>query len=126
MAISKIQTGDRVKVITGKYKNTIGTVTEKKSKVLRNGKSVTRIAVSTIEKIIKYRKAANFQGESYPGEKLTVNRTIDISNVQLVTPDNIASRSKVQTKDGKKVRIYTKNSSAVLKEKNELIEKKVN
>ena len=99
MAISKIQTGDRVKVITGKYKNTIGTVTEKKSKVLRNGKSVTRIAVSTIEKIIKYRKAANFQGESYPGEKLTVNRTIDISNVQLVTPDNIASRSKVQTKD---------------------------
>lgn len=126
MAISKIQTGDRVKVITGKYKNTIGTVTEKRSKVLRNGKSVTRVAVSTIEKIIKYRKATNFQGESYPGEKLTVNRTIDISNIQLITSDNVVSRSKVEIKEGKKVRVYTKTKSPVLKEKNELIEKKVN
>lgn len=124
MAISKIQTGYRVKVISGKYKNTVGIVTKKFSKILKNGKLSTRVSLNTIEKIVKYRKSMNFQGESYPGEKLSVDRTIDISNVQLVTPENILSRSKVQIKDGKKTRVYVKTNTPILKEKQEIVEKK--
>jgi ribosomal protein L24 len=124
MAISKIQTRDRVKVISGKYKNTIGIVTKKISKTLKNGKSSTRISLNTIEKIVKYRKSMSFQGESYPGEKLSVDRTIDISNVQLVTPENTLSRSKVEVKDGKKTRVYVKTNIPILKEKQEIVEKK--
>jgi len=115
MATAKIQKGDSIKVIAGAYKGTAGQVSKVIHKKNAKGKlTSTRISVTTLPKIAKFRKAnAAYQ---VPGMQSEVNRTIDISNVMLVTKDGSVSRSSIQTNDGKKVRILKKDSSAVVRQ----------
>ena len=116
MSISKIQTGDKVKVISGKYRGTIGVVTAVHKHRISKYVSTKRISVTNIPQIVKYRKSVNYQGEFYPGSQSYVDRTLDISNVTLITDTNIISKSKIEIKDGKKVRVLKKNQAVVVKE----------
>lgn len=116
MSISKIQTGDKVKVISGKYRGTIGVVTTVYKHRISKHVSTKRISVTNIPQIVKYRKSVNYQGEFYPGSQTFIDRTLDISNVSLITEDSKISKSKIEVKDGKKVRVLKKNSSLVTKE----------
>lgn len=111
MSIRKIQTGDKVKVISGKYKGIVGTIT-KVEKKLRPGKLPQfRGAVSTVPKIIKFRKKN--VAYNLPGEQLEVDRLIDLSNIALVTSNGEVSKVKIEEKDGKKVRIFKKTMEVV-------------
>jgi len=112
MSISKIKKGDQVIVITGNFKGHIGTVidiiTNKK-----NPKKIVKYAViSGIKSIDKFRKP-NIQF-NVPGEKLSVSRKINISNIQLLV-DGQRSRVKRQfdSKKFKYTRVYTKNNLPV-------------
>jgi len=116
MSITKIQTGDKVKVISGKYKGTIGVVTKVINHQISKHVSTKRVSVTNIPQIVKYRKSVNYQGEFYPGSQSFIDRTIDISNVSLITENNLVSKSKIEVKDGKKVRILKKNQKQVIKE----------
>jgi large subunit ribosomal protein L24 len=115
MAISKIQTGDKVKVISGNYKGTVGLVT-KVVRVVKGKKISKRLSVNTIPKIVKYRKKFSYQGESYPGAQLSVDRFIDLSNVMLLDSSDKVSKSKIVITEGKKFRHYKTTNTAVAKE----------
>lgn len=113
MAIAKIQKGDKVKITSGKYKGTVGQVTKivKKEKA---GKEVLRAVVSGVEGLTKYQRGAKFA--NMPGGIFTVDRPIDISNLSLLTKDGLLSKVKVETKDGKNVRILKKTGEVVAKQ----------
>jgi ribosomal protein L24 len=116
MSIAKIQTGDNVKVTSGNFKGTIGVVTKVVTSTARNGLIKKRASVSTIKKIVKYRKSQTFQGQKYPGQQFDTDRTVDISNLSLFDGKAI-SKSKVEVKDNKKVRVLKKTNAIVTKEK---------
>ena len=116
MSTAKIQTGDTVQVISGNYRGTVGVVTKVIITKARNGLTMKRASVSTVPKIAKYRKSQSVQGTAYPGQKFDIDRTIDLSNLNLFTGLTI-SKSKIELKDGKKVRVYKKTSETVTKEK---------
>ena len=103
MATSKIQTGDKVKVIAGNFKGSNGIVT----KVIKTKKS-KRVSVSGVSKAIKYRKKVNYQGQTYPGEMFTTDRTIDISNVMLLTPEDKVSKVSMEVDSSKGKRTVTR------------------
>jgi ribosomal protein L24 len=104
MSIAKIQTGDTVKVIAGNYKGLIGQVIKVVKVNAKYGNKVnTRVAVSTVPKISKFRKAQTHQGQEYPGSITAVDRLIDISNVASWN-GTTTSRVRIAVIDGKKVR----------------------
>lgn len=120
MSIAKIQRGDNIQVIAGNYKGTKGVVTKIINKKNRKGVLISsRATVSTVPKIVKYRAKQRQNGEVYPGAKLETDRTINVSNLQLITPDGEVSRVKIEVQDGKKLRVYKKNSQVVEKVKAE-------
>lgn len=114
MSIAKIQTGDKVKVIAGSHKGSVGVVT-KIVKRVRPGKGIqVRASVSSLPKIVKYRKA----NKSYnlPGQMGTTDRLLDVSNLALVMADDQISKVSVQTDDnGKKIRVFKKTNQPVVK-----------
>lgn len=119
MSIAKIQTGDQVKVITGKFKGTVGTVLSVLKKTYIGGKLRKFVTISGVDKIAKFRKKTNYDGQEIPGQLLQKDRKIDITNVMLVDDKNQTSRSKVVVEDGKKQRVYIKTQKVVTKAKSE-------
>ena len=126
MSIAKIQKGDKVKVIAGKYKGTIGVVQKVIKKLPKFYKKNTkpvyikRVLISEIPGLVKYRKPMVYQGESIPGQMTSKPRSIHISNVALVMNDKgDISKIKIQlnTKGGKQ-RVYKKNGKIVVKANN--------
>jgi large subunit ribosomal protein L24 len=115
MSIAKIQKGDKIRVIAGKYKGTDGVVT----KIVKTTKT-TRVSVDTINKIVKYQKSNKAAG--MPGQMLQTDRFIDVSNVALVDDKNKITKSFIDVENTKKVRKFRSNSKVVLKAK---VEKKV-
>jgi len=115
MATAKIQKGDSIKVIAGAYKGTTGQVAKIIRKKNQKGQATaTRVAITTVPKIAKYRKAnAAYQ---IPGMQTEVDRTIDISNVMLVTSKGQTSRVSISSQDGKKVRTLKKDSTVVTRQ----------
>jgi len=114
MGIAKIQKGDNVKVISGKFRGTVGVVTKVANITKTFGKKIfktKKVAVNEVAKLTKFRKASNYQGQSYPGEKFLIDRLIDASNVALISDDkNVTSKIKIEIKDEKKVRVLKKNN----------------
>jgi ribosomal protein L24 len=115
MAIAKIQTGDKVKVIAGSYKGTEGVVTKVVTKKQGKKPSIVRAAISSVPAIIKYRKA-NRQF-NLPGEKLTTDRLINVSNLSLVDDKGSVSKIKIEldSKTNKKQRVFKSTSKTVSK-----------
>jgi large subunit ribosomal protein L24 len=116
MATAKIQTGDKVKVITGKYKNTIGQVLKVEKTQTSKGLRI-RASVSGVPQIIKFRKAFTYNGESFPGSQYMVDRLIDISNLRIVTTDGQTTGVRVELRNGKKVRVMKKTGEVVVNKK---------
>lgn len=115
MAISIIQKGDKVKVITGSYKGTIGivskVVTSKKGSIIRR-----RASVNTVPSIVKYRKAN--KAYNLPGQQLSTERLIDVSNLMHVDENGNTSKIEVKLDDkNKKTRVYKTSSKPVVKSK---------
>lgn len=100
----KIKKGDRVKVLSGEYKNTESTVLEvfpKKGRVL----------VEDVNMVKKHQKPTNDR----PGGIVEQPATIHISNVMLIDPKSgEASRIGRREEDGKLVR-YSKKSGEIIK-----------
>jgi large subunit ribosomal protein L24 len=119
MSTKKIQTGDSVVVISGKYKKSTGTVS-KVFTIKKHGKEKMRVIVSGLPLGTKYQKSYKFANQ--PGGIFSKERSPDYSNVALVTKDGKPSRVGVEVKDGKKTRVLKKDQSVVTKAK---IEKKV-
>ncbi len=126
MSISKIQTGDKVKVISGNYKGLISVVTKVLKKIYVNGKIRKFVNLKDLPKIVKYRRKMVYDGQKYPGEMLQKDRKIDITNVQLVNEIGEITRSYVKvSEDGKKHRYYKKSDKQVVIEKmSKVIDKK--
>lgn len=108
----KIQTGDKVKVISGKYKGILGQVTKVVTKIRPGKLPQLRAAVNNIPKIAKFRKKN--VAFNVPGEQLETDRLIDLSNLSLVTEDGLVSKVKFEIKDDKKIRILKKNNKEVI------------
>jgi large subunit ribosomal protein L24 len=117
MSISKIQTGDSVKVITGKFKGVLGTIT----KVIKRKKQ-TVVAVDNINKLIKYTKSNKAYGVE--GKMVQVDRFVDASNVSLVDEKGNISKSFVKSNENKKIRLFRTTNSTVSNSKVNPKEKK--
>ena len=100
----RIKKGDKVKVITGAYKGTIGEVTKafpKEDKVIVEGVNMVK----------KHLRPTQQNPEGGIVEK---EAKIHVSNVMLYDEKNKqASRVGYEMKDGKKVRIYKKSGAEV-------------
>lgn len=103
----RIKKGDKVKVITGAYKGTIGEVTKafpKEDKVIVEGVNMVK----------RHMRPTQQDPEGGIVEK---EAKIHVSNVMLYDEKaKAASRIKMDFKDGKKVRVY-KKTGAEVKEK---------
>ena len=100
----RIKKGDKVKVITGAYKGTIGEVTKafpKEDKVIVEG-------VNMVKKHLRPTK------QNPDGGIVEKEAKIHVSNVMLYDEKaKQASRVKYEMKDGKKVRVYKKSGAEV-------------
>lgn len=100
----RIKKGDKVKVITGAYKGTIGEVTKafpKEDKVIVEG-------VNMVKKHLRPTQ------QNPDGGIVEKEAKIHISNVMLYDEKaKQASRVKYEMKDGKKVRVYKKSGAEV-------------
>lgn len=102
----KIKTGDKVRVMRGKDAGKEGTVTRvllKADKVIVEGVNIVK----------KHQKPSNANPQ---GGIVDVEAAIHVSNVMLLDPEsNKPSRTGVEIKDGKKVRIAKKSGAALEK-----------
>ena len=100
----RIKKGDKVKVITGAYKGTIGEVTKafpKEDKVIVEG-------VNMVKKHLRPTQ------QNPDGGIVEKEAKIHVSNVMLYDEKaKQASRVKYEIKDGKKVRVYKKSGAEV-------------
>jgi large subunit ribosomal protein L24 len=113
MSIAKIQTGDTVKVIAGNYKGTAGQVTNVVKTTKPNGRVSLRVAVSTVPQIVKFRKGQ--RQANVPGQMLSTDRLLDVSNVSLVGAKDQVSKVQIVEEKGKKVRKLKKGGAVVVK-----------
>ncbi len=99
----KIHSGDQIVVISGKDKG-------KKSKVLRANPTENTVVVEQVGLVTRHMKR---QG-STPGQKVTFEKPIDVSNVMLLDPKTGApTRIGYRVENGKKVR-FAKSSGTTL------------
>lgn len=100
----RIKKGDKVKVITGAYKGTIGEVTKafpEEDKVIVEG-------VNMVKKHLRPTQ------QNPDGGIVEKEAKIHVSNVMLYDEKaKRASRVKYEMKDGKKVRVYKKSGAEV-------------
>ncbi|RHS98384.1 50S ribosomal protein L24 [Firmicutes bacterium AM41-11] len=100
----RIKKGDKVKVITGAYKGTIGEVTKafpKEDKVIVEG-------VNMVKKHLRPTQ------QNPDGGIVEKEAKIHVSNVMLYDEKaKQASRVKYEMEDGKKVRVYKKSGAEV-------------
>jgi large subunit ribosomal protein L24 len=115
MATSKIQHGDSVIVISGKFKGTKGSVVN----VIPTDKS-KRVSIDTVTKIAKYKKSNKQYG--MPGQMTQIHRTLDISNVMVLDDKGKPSKIAISKKDGKVSRLFKTTKKSLIKEK---IEKEI-
>jgi len=100
----RLKVGDRVKVITGRDKDNIGTV---KSFL----KKKNMLVVEKLNLKFKHEKPGNQENS---GQIKQVEAPIHRSNVMLCDSDDMASRFNVVLSDGKKVRVSKKTKKIIL------------
>ncbi len=99
----KIHSGDQIVVISGKDKG-------KKAKVLRALPTENKVLVEQVGLVTRHMKR---QGTT-PGQKVTFEKPIDISNVMLLDPKTgTQTRIGYRIENGKKVR-FAKSSGTTL------------
>jgi large subunit ribosomal protein L24 len=110
----KIKTSDKVRVMRGKDAGKEGTVT----KVLLKA---DKVIVEGVNIVKKHQKPSN---ENPQGGIIDVEAPIHVSNVMLLDPEsNKPSRTSIEIKDGKKVRIAKKSGAEIAKKSSTAPEK---
>ncbi len=100
----KIHTDDQVIVISGKDKG-------KKGKVLKSLPDTNRVVVEGVGIVTRHMKR---QG-STPGQKVTYEKSIDVSNVKLLDPKTgTPTRIGYKVENGKKIGRVAKKSGTLL------------
>lgn len=100
----KIRKNDNIIVIAGKDKG-------KKAKVLKVFPSLDRVLVEGVNVVKRHRKGSK---GGKKGEIVEVTTPIHVSNVALLDPKSgKATRVKVKTVDGKKIRIASKSGAEI-------------
>ncbi len=103
----KIRKGDRVIVISGNDKGTVG-------EVIRVIPGENRVVVQGVNLRIKHQAQTQSRGKTIPAGKIEFEAPIDISNVMLVDPtDGEPTRVRIERKNGESIRI-TKRSGTKL------------
>ncbi len=99
----RIKKGDEVIVITGKDKG-------KKGSVLRVVPADRRILVQGVNMVKRHTRPTS----AGPGGIIEQEGFVDVSNVMLVDPGtNQPSRFRVEERDGKRVRVFSKSGDVV-------------
>jgi large subunit ribosomal protein L24 len=102
--MAKIKKGDKVIVIAGAHKDTVGTVT-------RVFPEHNRVIVEGVSRVKRHQKPTPRNPEGGIVEK---DRPIHISNVQLVDPTTgKGTRTRAGEQDGKKVRVAVKSGTVI-------------
>lgn len=113
MATSKIQTGDTIKVTSGKYKGETGTITGTYVKTRKNGLAIKRVTVSGLPLQTAYQRG--FKAAGMAGQMYTKERSLDSSNVSLVDSKGVISKVKITKENGMTVRTFKKGGASVVK-----------
>jgi large subunit ribosomal protein L24 len=103
----KIRKGDRVVVISGDDKGTVG-------EVIRVIPNENRVVVQGVNLQIKHQSQTQSRGKTIPAGKIEFEAPIDVSNVMLVDPkDGKPTRVRIERDNGEPVRV-TKRSGTKL------------
>ena len=101
----KIKKGDRVVVISGNDKGTIG-------EVIRVLPEEGRVIVQGVNIRIKHQAQTQSGGKTVPAGKIEFEAPIDISNVMLVDPkDQKPTRVRVEREDGNPIRVSARTGT---------------
>ncbi|MCB2210277.1 50S ribosomal protein L24 [bacterium] len=104
---TKIKKGDRVVVISGKDKGTVG-------EVIRVIPKENRVVVQNVNIHIKHQAQTQSRGKTIPAGKIEFEAPINISNVALVDPKtDEPTRVRIERKDGKPIRVSTRSGAAI-------------
>jgi large subunit ribosomal protein L24 len=104
---TKIKKGDRVMVVSGNDKGTIG-------EVIRVLPKENRVVVQGVNVRIKHQAQTQSRGKTIPAGKIEFEAPINISNVMLVDPkDSKPTRVTLTRKDGKPVRVAKRSGTAI-------------
>ncbi len=104
MSMAKIKKGDSVVVLAGKDKGKTGEVT-------RVDPKASKVVVSGVNIAVRHRKASQTNPQ---GGLDRFEAPLHISNVALADPKGgKATRVRIETKDGKKVRVAVKSGETI-------------
>jgi large subunit ribosomal protein L24 len=104
---TKIRKGDRVMVVSGNDKGTVG-------EVIRVLPKENRVVVQGVNVRIKHQAQTQSRGKTIPAGKIEFEAPINISNVMLVDPkDSKPTRVTLTRKDGKPVRVAKRSGTAI-------------
>ncbi len=103
----KIKKGDRVVVISGKDKGTVG-------EVIKVIPDESRVVVQGVNLRIKHQAQTQSRGKTIPSGKIEFEAPIDISNVMLIDPkDGKPTRVRIERKDGIPIRVSTRTGTPI-------------
>ncbi len=103
----KIRKGDRVVVISGRDKGTVG-------EVIRVIPEDSRVVVQGVNLRIKHQAQTQSRGKTIPSGKIEFEAPIDISNVMLIDPkDGKPTRVRIEKKDGKSIRVSARTKAPI-------------
>jgi large subunit ribosomal protein L24 len=104
---TKIRKGDRVIVVSGKDKGTIG-------EVIRVMPDEARVVVQGVNLRIKHQAQTQSRGKTIPSGKIEFEAPIAISNVMLVDPkDGKPTRVRIKRKDGQPIRVSARTGTPI-------------
>ena len=106
--MNKFRKGDEVIVITGKDKGKTGSIT---SVVLDDNGTVAKVVVAGVAMVKKHVKPNPSEGVE--GGIVPQERAIHVSNVALVDANGSPSRTRIEVRDDKKVRVLKTTGAAV-------------
>lgn len=103
----KIRKGDRVVVVSGKDKGTVG-------EVIRVIPEEFRVVVQGVNLRTKHQAQTQSGGKTIPSGIIEFEAAIDISNVMLIDPkDGKPTRVRIERKDGKPIRVSTRTGTRI-------------
>jgi len=104
----KIRKGDRVVVISGDDKGTVG-------EVIRVIPDESRVVVQGVNICIKHQAQTQSRGKTIPAGKIEFEAPIDISNVMLIDPknNNEPTRVRIEREDGRSIRVAVKSGEKI-------------
>ncbi len=104
---TKIRKGDRVVVISGDDKGTVG-------EVIRVIPDESRVVVQGVNICIKHQAQTQTRGKTIPAGKIEFEAPIDISNVMLVDPKSgEPTRVRIEREGSKPIRVSAKSGEKI-------------